>query len=95
MTKFYDIVDKHDLIPCAHCGDDLRSEVIDEGSHEDAHRRWATNLDVTCHCGAINIFYCHWTPYMIEFEELDTSNIDFDDPREEALTASERNPGLR
>lgn len=80
-------------IPCGLCGDDLWNEIIDESSQEDAHRRWSQLLDVTCHCGAINIFYTVWTPYTVEMWELQVPEMD--DPREEALTIGERNPTLR
>ena len=92
MTEIYRMYEKPINIPCGHCGDDLWTEIIDEGSHEAAHHRWSQHLDVTCHCGAINIFYCHWTPYTVEMWELQVPAMD--DPREEALTASERNKSL-
>jgi len=79
-------------IPCGFCGDDLWTEIIDESSHEDAHRRWSHHLDVTCHCGAVNIFHVHWTPYTVAMWELQVPELD--DPREEALTAAERNQSL-
>ena len=96
MTEIYEVIDTSDdynPIPCAHCGDDIRTEVVSEGSLADTLRRWSHHLDVTCHCGAVNVFYTHWTPYTVRMWELHVTYED--DPREEALTASERNPTLR
>ena len=88
----YEMGDKPKKIPCGLCRDDLWSEIIDESSQEDAHSRWSKHLDVTCHCGAVNIFCIQWTPYTVEMWELQAPEMD--DPLEEALTAAERNQSL-
>ena len=89
VTQIYEVTDR-DPILCGYCGANIRSEIIDEGSQEDAHRRWSITLNVYCRCGARNLFYCHWTPYLVEFDGIEPPEL----TPNESLSASERNPGL-